>query len=279
MNKSSNHLKRSVGAPFWIGCLVGPILCVILLAALGIFHDSYTFWFFAFVAVIVFGPIGGVIFQVAHDLIAARRLGLLHVWDYAVFGMIAGALLIAGFALYHTPEMNPGNQLKNGTFVLAVEFVAAVVLAYAVCRSIARYVSRQPLYTQALRDRLPQNIRAFAAGGFTFMFFQGLVLGLFESLSSIVAGKPAWLMLAASIVFGGVGVTLGLALLRGSPGALRVVRLLLLLTVAGGSIGFVMSILQVLPHQSWNEIADVLVSLALLIVINKQNGIPPVNHS
>ena len=227
----------------------------------------------------VFGPVGGASFQVVHDVIAVSRLGLFRVWDYSVFAAIVVASVVAGFALFHASgknlEMGP---FKNRTFAAAEAFVVMVILVYAACHKIGHFFSPHLFHTEAVSLTLPDNIRAFVAGGFTFMLFQGLVLGLFESLASIAAGKPAWLMLVGSVVFGGVGVTLGLALLKGSPGALRVVRLLLLLTLAGGSIGFVMSILQVLPHQNWNEIADVLVSLALLIVINKRNVIPPVNH-
>ena len=276
MSASSKHLKRSLGVPFWIGCLVGPIIFLIFLAVLGIFHDSYTFWFFVCVALVVFGPVGGAIFQVVHDVIAVSRLRLFRVWDYSVFVAIAVASVVAGFALFHASGKNLEiNPFKNRTFDAAGAFMVMVVLVYAAWQKIGHFFSPHLFHTEAVSLTLPHNIRAFVAGGFTFMFFQGLVLGLFESLASIVAGKPAWLMLAGSVVFGGVGVALGLALLKGSPGALRVVRLLLLLTVAGGSIGFVMSILQVLPHQSWSEIADVLVSLALLIVISKYDCVSP----
>jgi hypothetical protein len=101
MSESPQRLKHSVGTPFWIGCLVGPILFIIFSAALGIFQDSFTFWFFTGIAVIVFGPVGGMVSQAIHDLFVARRLRLLHVWDFLVFTAIAIALVVAGEALFH----------------------------------------------------------------------------------------------------------------------------------------------------------------------------------
>lgn len=233
---------------------------------MGIFHDSFTFWFFACIAVVVFGPVGGLIFQVIYDLFAAHRLRLLRVWDFAFFAAIVVALFIAGFAL-SSDKKTDIDVFKNQTFDIAGAFVLLLVLVYALCDIIANFSTRQLSRTEAV-NALPQHIRAFAAGGFTLMVFQGLVQGLCEFGVSIITGKPAWLILAGSIVFGGIGIALGLALLAGSSLALRWVRFLLFLAVAGGFLSFAMSMFKIWPSQNWQDAADVIVSLALLILLN-----------
>ena len=144
MSESPQHLKHSVGAPFWIGCLVGPILFIILLAALGVLQDSFTFWLFACIAGVVFGPVGGMISQAIHDLFVARRLRLLHVWDYLVFTAIAVALVVAGFALFHTSgKKSDVDMFKNRTVDVAGASVILILLVYAISKNFVNFLSRQ----------------------------------------------------------------------------------------------------------------------------------------
>jgi hypothetical protein len=144
MSGSPQHLKHSVGAPFWIGCLVGPISFIILLAALGVLQDSFTFWFFACIAGVVFGPVGGMISQAIHDLFVARRLRLLYVWDYLVLTAIGVALVVAGFALFHTTgKKSDIDMFKNRTFDVAGASVILILLVYAISKNFVNFLSRQ----------------------------------------------------------------------------------------------------------------------------------------
>lgn len=144
MNESPQHLKHSVGTPFWIGCLSGPILYIILSAVLGVFQDGFTFWFDGGIAIIVFGPVGGVSFQAMHDLFLARRLRLLNVWDFLVFSAIAVALATAGFALFRSLGKNPDvNMFKNRTFDIAGVFIILILLVYVISKNISHFISWQ----------------------------------------------------------------------------------------------------------------------------------------
>jgi hypothetical protein len=137
-------LKHSVGKPFWVGCLVGPILFIIFFAALGIFQDSFTFWFFTGIAVVVFGPVGGMLSQAIHDLFVARRLRLLHVLDFLVFTAIAIALVVAGEALFHNSDKKSDiDMFKNHTFDIAGAFIIVMLLVYAISKNFANFLSRQ----------------------------------------------------------------------------------------------------------------------------------------
>lgn len=271
MSEQPEPLKRSVGVPFWAGCFIGPIVFLVILWTLGVFHDSFSFWFFVCVAFVVFGPVGGVLLQAIHDLFTARRLRLLSIWDYTIFTAIGVALLIAGFVLFRTSGKNSDiDVFKNRTFDIAGALVVLLVMIYALRDSISTFSARQLSHAEAMSVLPPPHIRAFAAGAFTFIFFQGVVQGLCEFVSSVVAGKPTWPLLAGSIVFGGVGIALGLSLLAGSSRALRWVRLLLLLAVAGGGIGFVLSVLHIWSPQNGKVMADVIISLALLILLSRK---------
>jgi low affinity Fe/Cu permease len=144
MSDSPQRLKHSIGRPFWIGCLVGPILFIIFCAVLGIFQDSFTFWFFTGIAVIVFGPVGGMVSQAAHDLFVAGRLRLLHVWDFLVFTAIAIALVVAGEALFHASGKQADiDMFKNRTFDIAGAFIILMLLVYAISKNLAHLLSRQ----------------------------------------------------------------------------------------------------------------------------------------
>jgi len=144
MSDSPQRLKHSVGRPFWIGCLVGPILFLILMAALGVFHDSFTFYFCAGIAVVVFGPVGGMVSQAAHDLFVAGRWRLLHIWDLFVFTAIAIALVAAGEALFHTTGKEADiDVFKNRTFDAAGAFILLMLLIYAISKNLAHLLSRQ----------------------------------------------------------------------------------------------------------------------------------------
>ena len=50
----------------------------------------------------MFGPVGGLFFQAMHDLLIARRLHLLRIWDYALLLAIVVAFLMAGYVALHT---------------------------------------------------------------------------------------------------------------------------------------------------------------------------------
>ena len=144
MNESPKPLKHSVGKPFWIGCLVGPILFLILLAALNVFHDSFTFWFSAAIAVIVFAPVGGMAFQATHDLFVARQLRQLHLWDYLAFAAIVAALVTAGMALFYAPDKKSNvDMFQNRNFDIAEAFIALLLIIYAISKNLARLLSRQ----------------------------------------------------------------------------------------------------------------------------------------
>ena len=142
MGNSTQRLKHSVGRPFWIGCAVGPMIFLFLLAALGVLQDSFAFYLFTGVAVIVFGPVGGMVSQAAHDLIVAGRLRLIHVWDFLVFSAIAIALVVAGEALFHA-SARQGNihMFKNRTFDIAGAFIIFMVIVYAISKNLARLLS------------------------------------------------------------------------------------------------------------------------------------------
>src|SRR5579862_9576296 len=122
MSDSPQHLKHSVGRPFWIGCLVGPILFTILCAALGIFQDSFTFWLFTALNIVVFGPVGGMAAQAGHDLFVAGRLHLLRFWDFFVFTAIGIALVVASEGLFHASG-NDIHVFKNHIFDGAGAFI------------------------------------------------------------------------------------------------------------------------------------------------------------
>jgi FtsH-binding integral membrane protein len=142
MNDSPQRLKHSVGRPFWIGCLVGPILFIIFCGGLGILQNSFTFWFFTGVAVVVFGPVGGMVSQSAHDLYVAGRLRLIHVWDFFVFTAIAIALVVAGEALFHASGKQ-GNidMFRNRTFDIAGAFIILMLFVYAISKNLAHLLS------------------------------------------------------------------------------------------------------------------------------------------
>lgn len=144
MSDSPQHLTRSIGWPFWIGCLVGPILFFIQLAASDVLHDRLAFYLFGGVAVFVFGPVGGAVFQAAHDLFIAGRLGLLRVWDFLVFAAIAVALVVAGEALFHAPGSQADiHVFQNRTFDIAVAFVALMLVIYAISKNLGPLLSFQ----------------------------------------------------------------------------------------------------------------------------------------
>lgn len=145
MSDSPKALTRSIGRPFWIGCLVGPILFIICCAP--ILRDSNAFYIFGGIAVIVFGPVGGAIFQAAHDLFVARRSGLLHLWDFLVFTAIGIALVVAGETLYYGYGKQTVDPFKNHTFAIAAALVLLTLLIYAISKHRAEvradFFSRQ----------------------------------------------------------------------------------------------------------------------------------------
>ncbi|HEX3798457.1 MAG TPA: hypothetical protein VH413_07115 [Verrucomicrobiae bacterium] len=120
---------------------------IIFCAALGIFQNSFTFWFFAGIGVVVFGPVGGMISQASHDLFVARRLRLIHLWDFLAFAAIAIAFVVAGEALFHAPGKESDiNMFKNRTFDIAGAFVMLMVLVYSISKNpknLAHLLSRQ----------------------------------------------------------------------------------------------------------------------------------------
>ncbi len=144
MSESQKRLKHSIGKPFWVGCLVGPLLFITLLAILGVLNDSFAFLLFAGIAVFIFVPMGGMIFQAIHDLFVARHLGLFRVWDFLAFTAIAIALVVAGEALFHTSgKQSDVNMFQNRTFDIAGAFIILMVLIYAASKNFTLFSSRQ----------------------------------------------------------------------------------------------------------------------------------------
>jgi hypothetical protein len=144
MSEPPQRLKHKVGTPFWIGCLVTPVVALISDYALGILSDSSTFWFFVSIDIIVFGLVGGLIFQAIHDLFIALRLRSVHVWDFLVFTAIAIALVVAGEALFHASGKQADvDMFKNRTFDIAGAFILLLLLVYAISKNLASLLSRQ----------------------------------------------------------------------------------------------------------------------------------------
>ncbi len=116
----------------------------VVMAALGVLRDSFAFTLFAGVAIVVFGPVGGMISQAGHDLFMARRLRLLHIWDFLVFAVIAVALVVAGEALFHASDKQGDiDAFKNRTFDMSGAFILLMVLVYAASKNLAHLLSRQ----------------------------------------------------------------------------------------------------------------------------------------
>lgn len=144
ISDSPQRSKHSVGRPFWIGCLLGPILFLILSGALGVLQDSFAFWLFTGIAVVVFGPVGGMVSQAAYDLFVAGRLRLLRVWDVLVFAAIAIALVVAGEALFHASDKQADiDMFKNRTFDIAGAFIVLMLFVYAISKNLAPLLSQQ----------------------------------------------------------------------------------------------------------------------------------------
>ncbi len=142
MSDSPQPMKHSVGRPFWIGCLVGSIVFLIL--SVGIIQDSSTFWLFGGIAVVVFGPITGAVSQIVHDLFVARRLRLIHAWDFLVFTAIVIALLVGAEGLFHaTGPQDNIDAFKNRTFDIAAAFIILILFVYAASKNTAPLLSRQ----------------------------------------------------------------------------------------------------------------------------------------
>jgi hypothetical protein len=101
MSETPKLLTRSVGIPFWIGCVVTPVLLVVLSSALGSLDDSFSFWLLVCVVPPIFGPVGGLFFQAIHDLFVARRERLIHARDIVLIALICIICLIAGYISLH----------------------------------------------------------------------------------------------------------------------------------------------------------------------------------
>lgn len=244
------------------------------LAVLGVLRRGVlprgAFELFAIIAIGVFGPLGGAICQVASDLMAARRARLLHVWDYTVLAGIGLGLLVAGMALFHASNGDSIHVFGNRTFDIAGASAVLLVIIYALRDGIGIHLSKQSARSEVVGNELSTRDRAFAAGGLALMFLQALIIGLWEFGDSVVAGKPMWSALAGAVAIGGLGVVLGLALLRGNGLAPRGARLLLQLMVAGGFLAIGMSLLGLWQRESWQVIADIIISLAILMVLARR---------
>lgn len=263
----SRSPKRSIGKPFWIGWLVSSVVSLPWVAS----GYNASLWFSVCVAFIVLGPIGGTVCQVAHDLIAARRLRLLGFWDYAILLSIGVAQVVAGFALFHSPDgESPIDSLKNKTFVRATWAIVLLIAVYAARRKILHYLSQQTFRVTALDNELRGRIRIFAAGAFTLMFFQELLIGSCQFGEGIIRGRFMWVAFICNLIVSGTGITLGLALLRGSRRAMGGARFLLALIAAGGAIAILMSILGTWPHPGRQDIIDVIASVAILILFTSR---------
>jgi hypothetical protein len=124
MSETPKSLTRSLGIPFWIGCVVTPVALLVLLSALGSLRDSFSFWLFVCVVPPIFGPVGGVFFQAIHDLFIARRQRLLRIWDIVLLLAICLIFLVAAYISLHTPG-------KDRVAEIAGAIVAILILIYA----------------------------------------------------------------------------------------------------------------------------------------------------
>ena len=102
MSEASKSLSRSLGIPFWIGYVTSFIALFIFLTALHVLDGGLVFWLFLCVALGVFAPVGGLLFQAVHDLFAAKRQHLLRIWDLLLLVAIVLAFLVAGYVAFHT---------------------------------------------------------------------------------------------------------------------------------------------------------------------------------
>lgn len=267
MDEPRNHLKRSVGAPFWAGCLVGPILFMLFLAALGILRDQISIQFFGCIAVVIFGPIGGLVFQAFHDLLAAHRLRMIRAWDVGALVAVIAGLFIAGCALFSSAKKTEDiDPFRSEGFDIAAGFVVLVVVVYALGGKVISS-SSQRSDASSPRDTLPEHIRAFVAGAFALMSLQDLVQGTWQFVASMAAGRPEWLVLALTCALGGGSVALALALFSGRPRALHWIQTLLALSVAGSCCWWICSRLGLVPAQGRSAATAAIVSLLLLALI------------
>lgn len=187
MIDSPQRLKRSIGRPFWLGCLVGPIVSFFLLSALGVLQDSFALCLFGGVAVFVFGPVGGATFQAVHDLWIAGRLRLLHIWDFLVFAAIIVALVVAGEALFHAQDKEAEIHIfRNRTFDLAVAFVALMLLIYAISKNLGPLLS----------------LRTWMAILLTFA-----MLGACAVVYKLTGFDPSWIMVIGTALWAAVDST------------------------------------------------------------------------
>ena len=185
---------------------------------------------------------------------------------YVVFAGIGVGIVAAGVALYDS-NGDPVELTKNRGFDTAVICVGLLIFVYALREKLAYFASRPSSNKKSDSGTIPPRIRAFIAGGFTLMFFQGMVQGIWRFAASALEGKPEWLLLSISLGLGGFGVAVGLGLLTGGPRALQWARTWLALGVAGGCFGWVLSMLHILPPENAAESADVITSLALLFLL------------
>jgi len=264
--KRPTNPKRSIGKPFWIGWLFTSILSFVWVGS----GYDVPFWYSAPMAVVILGPLGGAVSQVTCDLIVARRLRLLHLWEYSILLSIGVALVVASFGLFHSSD-KALDPFKNKTFAWATSVVIALVVVYAMRKKVLDYLSQHTFRAEVLDNESTSRIRIFAAGAFSFMFFRELLNGFCEIRNGIVAGKPMWFAFVCDLILSGIGIALGLALLKGNRRAITGARFLLSLIVAGGCVAVVMSILGAWPRLGDQDIIDVIMSAAILALLTTKS--------
>lgn len=196
-----------------------------------------------------------------------KRTRKLDIWDYTVFAGIVLASIAAGVVLYKSGTKASIDFAHDKGFDVAAGAVGLLIVIYAVRDWVSGFTSARRPDNKTFSDALPPHIRAFVAGGFTVIFFQSLVQGVWQFVASAIDGTFEWLVLAVSFAVGGLGVALGVGLLAGSARALRWVRVLLVLGIAGGCLDWILAMLHIGPVIGARGSASVIVSLALLILL------------
>jgi hypothetical protein len=116
----------------------------------------------------------------------------------------------------------------------------------------------------------PERFRTFIAGGLALAFFKMFAEGICEVVASAIAGTFLWRVLVGTVVVGTLGFILAIAFLVGKRWAYSLVRIFLVLFVAGDCISFVMPLLHMqtgLHTEAWENAADLIVDATFLVLV------------
>ena len=116
----------------------------------------------------------------------------------------------------------------------------------------------------------PERARTFIAGGLALIFFKGFVQGICEVIAGAIAGTFLWRVLVGTIVVSGLGLALAIAFLAGRRWAVSLVRLFLILLVAGDCLYLIMPLLHIntgMHIEVWKSAADIIVDSTFLVLV------------